>query len=162
MWAPKYQCGRVKLDQLGAHMAPGVLKLFATLDCNVQLKLPSFWCSIFLFHELRLIFKCLVFMFSVGMVTGICILVFGTMSVVNRQWIQNPDKNYLSFSFGLMVMSGFLVLFGGFCATFSATQYRFDRKKNQEKPRYGGHMIKPAMPNYWWSCRVPSTDIILT
>ena len=31
MWAPKYQCGRVKLDQLGAHMAPGVLKLFATL-----------------------------------------------------------------------------------------------------------------------------------
>ena len=87
-------------------------------------------------------------MFSVGMVTGICILVFGTMSVVNRQWIQNPDKNYLSFSFGLMVMSGFLVLFGGFCATFSATQYRFDRKKNQEKPRYGGHMIKTAMPNY--------------
>ncbi|XP_022308772.1 uncharacterized protein LOC111114657 [Crassostrea virginica] len=83
-----------------------------------------------------------------GMVTGICILVFGTMSVVNRQWIQNPDKNYLSFSFGLMVMSGFLVLFGGFCAIFSATQYRFDRKKSQEKPRYGGHMIKPAMPNY--------------
>ena len=31
MWAPKYQCGRVKLHQLGAHMAPGVLKLFATL-----------------------------------------------------------------------------------------------------------------------------------
>ena len=31
MWAPKYQCGRVKIDQLGAHMAPGVLKLFATL-----------------------------------------------------------------------------------------------------------------------------------
>ena len=31
MWAPKYQCGREKLDQLGAHMAPGVLKLFATL-----------------------------------------------------------------------------------------------------------------------------------
>ena len=31
MWAQKYLCGRVKLDQLGAHMAPGVLKLFATL-----------------------------------------------------------------------------------------------------------------------------------
>ena len=32
MCAPKYQCGPVKLDQLGAHMAPGVLKLFATLS----------------------------------------------------------------------------------------------------------------------------------
>ena len=31
MWALKYQCGRVKLDKLGAHMAPGFLKLFATL-----------------------------------------------------------------------------------------------------------------------------------
>ena len=32
MWAPKYQCGQVKLGKLGAHMAPGVLKLFATLE----------------------------------------------------------------------------------------------------------------------------------
>ena len=31
MWAPKYQCQQVKLDKLGAHMASGVLKLFATL-----------------------------------------------------------------------------------------------------------------------------------
>lgn len=83
-----------------------------------------------------------------GVVTGISILLFGTMSVVNRQWIQNPDKNYLSFSFGLMVMSGFLLLFAGFCATFSATQTRFDQKKSQEKPRYGGQIIKPAPPIY--------------
>lgn len=41
-----------------------------------------------------------------------------TMSVVNRQWIQNPDKNYLSFSFGLMVMSGLMVLFGGVLCSF--------------------------------------------
>lgn len=72
------------------------------------------------------------------------------MSVVNRQWIQNPDKNYLSFSFGLMVMSGFMVLFGGFCAAFSAAQVRYDQKKSEEKPRYAGHMIKPAPPIYWW------------
>ena len=26
LWAPKYQCGREKLDKFGAHMAPGVLK----------------------------------------------------------------------------------------------------------------------------------------
>lgn len=82
--------------------------------------------------------------------TGISILIFGTMSVVNRQWIQNPDKNYLSFSFGLMVMSGFMVLFGGFCAAFSAAQVRYDQKKSEEKPRYAGHMIKPAPPIYWW------------
>ena len=31
MWAPKYQFGLVKLDKLGAHMASGVLKLFATV-----------------------------------------------------------------------------------------------------------------------------------
>ncbi|XP_061169288.1 uncharacterized protein LOC133178584 [Saccostrea echinata] len=83
-----------------------------------------------------------------GVVTGICILIFGTMSVVNRQWIQNPDKNYLSYSFGLMVMSGFLLVFGGFCAAFSATQVRFDQKMSQEKPRYGGQIIKPAQPIY--------------
>ena len=32
MWAPNYQCGLVKIDKLGAHMAPGVLKLYATLN----------------------------------------------------------------------------------------------------------------------------------
>ena len=31
IWAPKYQYGLVNLDKLEAHMAPGVLKLFATL-----------------------------------------------------------------------------------------------------------------------------------
>ena len=31
MWAPKYQCGLVNLEKLGAHIAPEVLKLFATL-----------------------------------------------------------------------------------------------------------------------------------
>ena len=34
MWAPKYQCGQMKLGKLEAHMAPGVLKLFATLYCT--------------------------------------------------------------------------------------------------------------------------------
>ena len=37
MWAPKYQRGRVKLDKLGAQMAPGILKLFATLPHHMNL-----------------------------------------------------------------------------------------------------------------------------
>ena len=36
MRAPKYGCGRVKLDKLGAHMVPGVLKLFATLEYGTK------------------------------------------------------------------------------------------------------------------------------
>ena len=36
MRAPNYRCGRLKLDKLGAHMASGVLKLFATLECGTK------------------------------------------------------------------------------------------------------------------------------
>ena len=36
MWAPNYQCGLVNINKLGAHMAPGVLKLYATLPLGGQ------------------------------------------------------------------------------------------------------------------------------
>ena len=42
MWTPKYQCRRVKLDKLGAHMVPGVLKLFATLFIVINVYVNSF------------------------------------------------------------------------------------------------------------------------
>lgn len=130
--------------------------LLAVFHCFFFLNTANFnpghiMIIIIIYHSLHIIAWVFVSLLT-GVVTGICILIFGTMSVVNRQWIQNPDKNYLSFSFGLMVMSGFMVLFGGFCAAFSAAQVRYDQKKSEEKPRYAGHMIKPAPPIYWWEC----------
>ena len=42
IWAPKYQYGLVNLDKLEAHMAPGVLKLFATLFIVINAYVNSF------------------------------------------------------------------------------------------------------------------------
>ena len=72
-------------------------------------------------------------------------VLFGTKSVVDRQWIENPDKNYLSWSFGLIVLSGFLLLFGGMCVFVAGMQVRLMVNYNK-KPAPYGHVSKQAVP----------------
>ncbi|KAK3087431.1 hypothetical protein FSP39_005856 [Pinctada imbricata] len=47
-----------------------------------------------------------------GLTMAICITMFATYSVVDRQWIENPSKTYLSWSFAFTIVAGFLVVFG--------------------------------------------------
>lgn len=73
---------------------------------------------------------------------------FGTKSVVDRQWIEKPDQNYLSWSFGLMVLSGFCQLFGGMCSVVAAMQVRLENQKNKPKERYEGYVMSTQPPHY--------------
>ncbi|KAK3087052.1 hypothetical protein FSP39_001046 [Pinctada imbricata] len=82
-----------------------------------------------------------------GIVTAICMVIFGTKSVVDRQWIENPDKNYLSWSFGLIVLSGFLILFGGMCLFVAGMQVRLITNY-EKRPRQYGYEARPALPAY--------------
>ena len=50
MWAPKYQCGLVKLVKLLAHMAPGFSKLFAT-------QLGLLYCGLYRLDEMFSLLK---------------------------------------------------------------------------------------------------------
>lgn len=67
-----------------------------------------------------------IMMFLCGLLIAISLIVFGVMSE-DRQWMPRPDQNFLSWSFGICVMSGFFSLFGAMCllvASISASAER--------------------------------------
>jgi len=45
----------------------------------------------------------------------ISVSMFGYNADVNRQWLPNPDSNFLSWSFGFCILSGFFSIFAGMC-----------------------------------------------
>lgn len=67
-----------------------------------------------------------IMMFLCGLLIAISLIVFGVKSE-DRQWMPRPDQNFLSWSFGICVMSGFFSLFGAMCllvASISSTAER--------------------------------------
>ncbi|XP_071142603.1 uncharacterized protein LOC143055443 [Mytilus galloprovincialis] len=83
-----------------------------------------------------------------GILTAICTVIFGAKSVVDRQWIENPDKNFLSWSFGCVVFSGFLILFGGMCIIVSALQVRLANQYSHRAKPYAGYEARHEPPYY--------------
>ncbi|GAB1606769.1 uncharacterized protein LOC115211099 isoform X2 [Argonauta hians] len=53
-------------------------------------------------------------MFLCGLLITISLIVFGVKSE-DRQWMPRPDQNFLSWSFGICVISGFFSLFAAMC-----------------------------------------------
>ena len=80
--------------------------------------------------------------------TAFCTVLFGAKSVTDRQWIENPDKNFLSWSFGCVVFSGFLVLFGGMCVFVSGLQVKLENRYNKIATSYAGYITQYQPPNY--------------
>ena len=57
-----------------------------------------------------------------GILTAISVIIFGAKSVTDDQWMESPEKNFVSWSFGCVVFSGFLILFAGVSLIVAALQ----------------------------------------
>jgi ABC-type nickel/cobalt efflux system permease component RcnA len=57
-----------------------------------------------------------------GILTAISVIIFGAKSVTDDQWKESPEKNFVSWSFGCVVFSGFLILFAGVSLIVAALQ----------------------------------------
>lgn len=74
---------------------------------------------------------------------------FGIKADVDRQWLPNPDSNFLSWSFGFCVLSGFFSIFAGMCLLADYLRIGVETKREVREPAYS---VKPN-PRYWsFSC----------
>lgn len=79
-----------------------------------------------------------------GIISAVCLILFGVKSdqpEVEAKWIYFPDKNFLSWSYALVAVSGFLSLFGSMCGFVAAMTARLEDKYG-ERPNYDGHMLR--------------------
>ncbi|KAK6168197.1 hypothetical protein SNE40_022073 [Patella caerulea] len=75
--------------------------------------------------------------FISGLVIAICTIVFGVKAEIDRQWLPQPDSNYLSWSFGFCVLSGFFSLFGGMCLLVESMRLYVSNKNDRREETYG-------------------------
>lgn len=71
---------------------------------------------------------------AAGILTGISTIIFGAKTVTDTHWIQEPEKNFLSWSFGCVVFSGFMELFGGVCSIVAALYVKLQRRYTTDRP----------------------------
>lgn len=85
-----------------------------------------------------------------GIISAVCLILFGVKSdqpQVEANWIYFPDKNFLSWSYALVAVSGFLSLFGSMCGFVAAMTARLEDKYG-ERPNYDGHMLRSPPTAY--------------
>ncbi|ESO85354.1 hypothetical protein LOTGIDRAFT_221390 [Lottia gigantea] len=75
--------------------------------------------------------------FVSGLVIAICTIIFGVKAEVDRQWLPHPDSNFLSWSFGFAVLSGFFSLFGGMCLLVESLRLSVESQRNRREAVYG-------------------------
>lgn len=89
---------------------------------------------------------------STAFMTGLSVTMFATNSDVDRQWLPRPDQNYLAWSFGLAVVSGFFSLFSAMCLLVDSFRIKYDNeKKKRAGSAYMAYKMKPVgtQPQYW-------------
>jgi hypothetical protein len=85
-----------------------------------------------------------------GIISAVCLILFGVKSDQSENeanWIYQPDKNFLSWSFAMVAVSAFLSLFGAMCGFVSAMTARLEDKYG-ERPSYDGHMLRSQPTAY--------------
>lgn len=90
---------------------------------------------------INLIFCCC---FPAAFIT-ISVIMFGVKADVDRQWLPNPDSNFLSWSFGFCILSGFFSIFAGMCLLSDYLRIGIETKRSMRDPAYAP---KPN-PRYW-------------
>ncbi|XP_029635854.1 uncharacterized protein LOC115211099 isoform X3 [Octopus sinensis] len=73
-------------------------------------------------------------MFLCGLLITISLIVFGVKSE-DRQWMPRPDQNYLSWSFGICVLSGFFSLFSAMCLLVASISSSRDQNVDSKAHR---------------------------
>lgn len=87
-------------------------------------------------------------------------ILFGVKSdqpEVEAKWIYFPDKNFLSWSYALVAVSGFLSLFGSMCGFVAAMTARLEDKYG-ERPNYDGHMLR-SQPTVYQDYTIERTPL---
>lgn len=82
------------------------------------------------------------------MLLGLSVVIFGVKSDTDRQWIPRPDQNFLSWSFGLAVASGFAAIFSGMCLLIDSMRLSQMERKRRAPPSFSGYKLKMAPPQY--------------
>ncbi|KAL4217953.1 hypothetical protein ACF0H5_022692 [Mactra antiquata] len=87
-------------------------------------------------------------MFASALFITLSIIVFGVKSDVDRQWLSRPDQNFLSWSFGLGVVGGFLSIFSGMCLLVDYLRLKQKQRKARAPPPYSGYKMSTVPPQY--------------
>ncbi|XP_076437556.1 uncharacterized protein LOC143276793 [Babylonia areolata] len=72
----------------------------------------------------------------------ISVTMFGIKADVDRQWLPSPDSNFLSWSFGFCVLSGFFSIFAGMCLLADSLRLRSDSQRDR---RSSAGYVKPKV-----------------
>lgn len=80
-----------------------------------------------------------------GVVLGITLVVFALMFKTDRNWIPNPNLNYLSWSYGMATVS---VFFTGFASIGLFTLIGILRQEMREPPRADPMAPVSAVPQW--------------
>ncbi|CAH1776236.1 unnamed protein product [Owenia fusiformis] len=78
--------------------------------------------------------------FVCAFLMGVSVLVFGVMAKEDRTWMPRPELNYMSWSYGLAVLSAFFAFFSGLAL---AVQGMIVKERALEKE---GHEMAPLPP----------------
>lgn len=89
-----------------------------------------------------------ILMFSSAIFISLSVIIFGIKSDVDRTWLIRPDQNFLSWSFGLAVVAGFLAIFSGMCLLIDSLRLSQIRRKEKAPPAYAGYKMATAAPQY--------------
>lgn len=126
-----------------------IMTLALILNIVTALRLVVGICGKWLSHKMALSqFIVSMTMFLSGALIAVAVSVFGVKSKIDRQWFPRPDQNYLSWSFGLAVVSGFFAVFSAMCLLFDSLRIKYDDKKKALKERYKAYEMKTALPQY--------------
>ncbi|CAG5120397.1 unnamed protein product [Candidula unifasciata] len=71
---------------------------------------------------------------------GTSVTIFGIKADIDRQWLPNPDSNFLSWSFGFACLSGFFAIFSAMCLTTDYMRIKEEETKANRGPAYA---VKP-------------------
>ena len=63
------------------------------------------------------------------------VIIFGTLATGDRTWMPRPDLNYLSWSFGLAVVSGFFAIFATGALMIYYSWAKAEQKRVPQDPR---------------------------
>lgn len=67
---------------------------------------------------------------------SISVTIFGIKADIDRQWLPNPDSNFLSWSFGCAVLSGFFSIFSAMTMSVDYMRIKEEEEKATRGPAY--------------------------
>lgn len=84
-------------------------------------------------------------MFISTFLVGISVTIFGVKSKIDRQWFPRPDQNFLTWAFGLAVLSAFFTLFAAMCLLVDGYRIKFEQRRQSRKgDPYMTYKMKPV------------------